>query len=98
MFGPYHRRIDPPDLIEKIAKTGELKGSWPRNIFQSDIPKVKAFKGPLPKDTRGFEFETDVPPDAGCPPDQAYWSDGRPGVTGESDFVKIKVHVLKIHL
>jgi hypothetical protein len=43
-------------------------------------PKVKAWRGPLPPDRTGYEFFTDVEPDAGSPPGQAYWRQGRPGV------------------
>jgi hypothetical protein len=65
MFGPYYRVGDPPDVVRKIIKSGELRGTPPRNIFQSDFPKVKAYSGHLPEGERGFEFETDVPPATG---------------------------------
>jgi hypothetical protein len=96
MSGPYHRLIDPPDLIEKIASSGELHGAPARNIFASDFPKVKAYRGPLPEGQKGFEFETDVEPDHGCPPDQAFWSNRRPGVTIQGNYAKIEVRVRKI--
>lgn len=98
MFGPYHRSIDPPDVIEKIKSSGELWGRSPRNIFSSDIPKVKAYVGPLPPGQTGFEFETDTPPDRGSHPDKPLWSNGRPGVKIEEDFAKIRVRVRKIQL
>ena len=98
MFGPYYRRIDPPDVIQKIQESGELWGSSPRNYFTTDFLKVKAIEGPLPADQRGFEFETDVAPDVGSPSGQGYWSNGREGVRIEDGYAKIKVHVRKIQL
>lgn len=95
-YGPFHRLADASDVIDKIVTTGELWGQAPRNYFRSDRPKVKAYCGSLPAAQKGFEFETEVEPDAGCPPDQAYWSNGRPGVTIEGDCAKIKVTVTKI--
>ena len=64
---------------ELVASTGKLAGRPPRNISQSPFPKVKAFIGTL-GDQTGIEFVTMVRPDEGCPPGQAYWSEGRPGV------------------
>jgi hypothetical protein len=98
MFGPFHRRIDSEDVIRKIEASGELWGTSPRNILQSDFPKAMAYRGPLPDGQRGFEFETDVEPDRGCPPDQAYWSNGRPGVKVEGAYAKIQVRLRKIRL
>ncbi|MEY2550123.1 MAG: hypothetical protein QOG12_267, partial [Verrucomicrobiota bacterium] len=48
MFGPYYR-ADPPDVIDKVVKSGELWGRPPRNFNASDFPKAKAYLGPLPK-------------------------------------------------
>jgi hypothetical protein len=62
-----------------VELTGKLAGRPPRNILQSMFPKVKAFVGNL-EDRTGIEFTTTVQPDEGCPPGQAYWSEGRPGV------------------
>ena len=95
MAGLFHRLGDPPELIARIAETGELHGASPRNIFTSDIPKAKAYPGFLLR-CAGFEFETHVEPDTGSPPNVALWSNGRPGVTIEGDYAKIKVKVTKI--
>jgi hypothetical protein len=62
-----------------VVSTGKLAGRPPRNISQSSFPKVKAFIGTL-GDQTGIEFITMVQPDEGCPPGQAYWSEGQPGV------------------
>jgi hypothetical protein len=61
----------------------------------SDIPKVKAFKGPLPLGVRGIEFTTEVAPDQNCPPGMAYWSGPRAGVIVEGGRARISVVVVK---
>jgi hypothetical protein len=63
--------------------------------------RQKLYAGPLPKDVSGFEFETDVAPDAGGVPDKPTWSHKykkRPGVVVEDGYAKINVKVLKIQL
>ena len=75
----HYYRVQPKEDNELVASTGKLAGHPPRNIFQSSFPKVKAFIGKL-GDQTGIEFITMVQPDEGCPPGQAYWSEGRPGV------------------
>jgi len=61
----------------------------------SDIPAVQAYTGPLPRGRRGIEFSTDIEPDSGSPPGQAYWRGPRVGVKVEGDFAKIKIRVIK---
>ena len=97
MYGPFYRVNDPPDVVQKILESGELWGRSPRNVFQSDIPKVKAFAGRLPSDAAGFEFETEVPPDTGHVPTKPTWSGRtkRRGIECDGEYAKIKVHVLK---
>jgi hypothetical protein len=100
MFGPYYR-ADPPDVIDQVVKSGELWGRPPRNFNASDFPKAKAYLGALPKGVVGFEFETEVAPDAGGVPDKPTWSQAkkkRPGVVVEGDYAKIKVKVRKVQL
>lgn len=75
----HYYRVQPKEDNELVASTGKLAGRPPRNIFQSSFPKVKAFIGKLGNQT-GIEFITMVQPDEGCPPGQAYWSEGRLGV------------------
>jgi hypothetical protein len=75
----HYYRVQPKEDNELVAATGKLAGHPPRNIFQSSFPKVKAFIGRL-GDQTGIEFITMVQPDEGCPPGQAYWSEGHPGV------------------
>lgn len=73
-------------------RSGQL---WGQPARWSDIPKVKAYVGPLPDDRDGIEFVTDVLPDPGCPPGQAYWSGPRDGVRVESGYAKIRIRVTK---
>jgi hypothetical protein len=75
----HYYRVQPKEDNDLVASTGKLAGHPPRNIFQSSFPKVKAFIGKLGNQT-GIEFITMVQPDEGCPPGQAYWSEGRPSV------------------
>jgi hypothetical protein len=80
MSGTVHYyRVQTKADNELVASTGKLGGHPPRNISQSMFPKVKAFIGSL-EDRTGIEFITTIEPDEGCPPGQAYWSEGRPGV------------------
>jgi hypothetical protein len=97
MYGPFHRLVDSPELARKIMASNELWGKSPRNIFQSDIPKVKAYAGPLPPDAIGIEFETEVRPDNGCVPTKPTWSakPRRRGIECDGEYAKIKVNILK---
>ena len=75
----YHRVQSKTQTIEIARlqeKNLEIWGSPPRNIYFSDIPKVKAYVGSL-GNKKGIEFTTDVEPDLGSPPDQAYWTGTR---------------------
>lgn len=97
MYGPFYRVGDSPEVVREILKSGELWGTPPRNIFRSNIPKVKAYRGELPRGAKGIEFETEIAPDRGSVPDKPTWSNvpNRPGVVVEGEFAKIKVHILK---
>jgi hypothetical protein len=75
----HYYRVQSKADNELVALTGKLAGRPPRNISQSMFPKVKAYIGSLGGRT-GIEFTTIVEPDDGCPPGQAYWSEGRTGV------------------
>ena len=72
------------------AASGELWGRTNRGGYG---PSVDAYTGPLPPGTRGIEFTTDTPPDAGTPPRYARWTGPRPGVIVEGEFAKIRVAV-----
>jgi len=68
---------------------------WGSPARGSDIPKAKAFRGPLPAGVRGIEFTTDVAPDQNCPPGIAYWSGPRAGVIVDGERAKIAIAVLR---
>ena len=70
--------------------TGEM---WRRAPRGSDVPAVQAYVGPLPIGMHGVEFTTDVLPDSGSPPGQAYWP--RPGVAVEDEFAKIQCTITR---
>ncbi|WP_220084388.1 RHS repeat domain-containing protein [Stenotrophomonas maltophilia] len=79
-YGPFHRLGDSAGAVQEIRASGELRGNPPTNFFRSDIPKVKAYDGPLPAGAKGFEFTTPVAPDRGHVPGKPTWSPGTPGV------------------
>jgi hypothetical protein len=91
----HYYRVQSKADNELVASTGKLAGRPPRNILQSPFPKVKAFIGTL-GDRTGIEFITMVQPDEGCPPGQAYWSEGRPGVElfERDELVAIAVNIV----
>jgi hypothetical protein len=97
MYGPFYRLTDSLDEVRKVLDSGELWGMSPRNIFQSDIAKVKAFAGKLPRGAKGFEFETAVRPDDGHVPGKPTWAaePKRDGIKSEGAYAKIKVKVLR---
>ena len=91
----YHRVESPTQTAaDALAQqqTGELWGFPPRG---SDIPKVKAYTGPLPSGRRGIEFTTPVPPDSSCPPGYAFWSGQRAGVIVDGNRAKIQIEVVR---
>src|SRR5688572_25026860 len=97
MFGPFHRLTASQEEVQEVLDSGELWGTSPRNVFQSDIPKVKAYDGRLPDGEMGFEFETGVRPDYGHVAGKPTWAakPKRSGVRIEGDFAKIKVRILR---
>ena len=97
MYGPFHRLGDSAEVIQKICGSGELWGLPPRNFFHSDIASAKAYSGPLPDGAIGFEFETEVPPDAGHVPGRPNWSAEPPraGIAFDGTWAKIKIRVLR---
>ncbi len=80
---------------DAVIESSEVWGAPPRNFFNSDFPKVKAFIGPLPAGTRGYEFTTDVEPTSASRA-WAYWGEGTEGVRIEDDMAKIPVTVPKV--
>ena len=91
----YHRVESPTQTAADALtqqKTSELWGFPARG---SDIPKVKAYTGPLPPGVRGIEFTTTVEPDTSCPPGYAYWSGPRAGVIVDGNRAKIHVEIVR---
>lgn len=63
VYGPFHRLESPTQAtaaMHHIARSGEL---WGTASAHTDVPRVKAYNGPLPQANRGFEFYTLAPPD-----------------------------------
>jgi hypothetical protein len=97
----YHRLVSPSQTLEDIEKqiqSLEIWGRPARNLYQSNIPKVKAFVGKLSENQKGIEFTTDVPPDPNTPPNWATWSGNRPGVRTEDGYAKLEVLTIDVFL
>jgi hypothetical protein len=92
---PVYHRFGPREEAEQVERTGELWGAPPRNIFQSSIPCVKAYAGPLTGSGDGYEFVTDVEPTPSSPWERR-WVAGSPGVIVDGDYAKIPVTVTRI--
>ncbi len=101
----YHRKQSkqPDDVATAKAQIAsqEIWGGPARNIFQSHIPKVKAYRDKLPQDQNGIrtmtgiEFNTEVEPDRNTKPGGVlYWSGESEGVRNEDEWAKIKVKIL----
>ena len=89
-YGPFHRLGGRPALLDKMQQTGEIWGRPARNVFASEIPKVKAYDGPLPEGAQGVEFWTNTAPDGGSVPGKPTWA----GPAG-AEFHKLPVVVTK---
>ena len=90
----YHRYRTPTQTEKDIAlqiESLEIWGKASQNFYRSEIPKVKAYVGKIPKGKAGIEFTTDVPPDPNTPPHLATWSGDRLGITTEGEYAKLKV-------
>lgn len=91
----YHH-LESRNQTPNDAARQELSGEvWGRSSLGSFIPKVKAYRGPLPEGARGIEFLTDVPPDVESARVRVDWSGPRRGVRIEGDSAKIQVVVTK---
>jgi hypothetical protein len=92
---PVYHRFQDAETSKLMIETGKVGG---RAGWHSDIPKVKAFLGPLPADRAGIEFTTDIVPDRGCPPGYAFWSAGGAGVEvlESNELVAIAVTITKV--
>lgn len=77
----YHR-LESPSQTPEIAALQQASGQiWGAGAFNSGIPAVKAYVGPLPEGARGIEFTTVVRPKNNTAPGLALWYAGSPGVS-----------------
>lgn len=60
--------------------SGEVWGRPRGNVYAGLFPSVKAWDGPLPQGTIGYEFFTDVEPYSGSTPGWPQWTEGQRGV------------------
>ena len=90
-------RVASPTQTDEDAERQQASGEiWGLPARGSNIPKVKAYVGPLPEGQPGIEFTTAVTPDPDCPPGHAYWSGPRAGVVVRDDCARIKVAITKV--
>jgi hypothetical protein len=94
---PIYHRFQGAEASRIMEETGKVGG---RPAWHSDIPKVKAFLGPLPPNRPGIEFTANIAPDRGCPPGYAYWSEGRADVEvlEPNELVAIAVTITKVQV
>jgi predicted amidophosphoribosyltransferase len=86
VFGPYHRLESPTQTIQDAnhqEQSGEL---WGQPARWSQLPSVKAYRGPLPTAARGIEFTTQVQPHAQTHPTLVQWYEADPGVSRGATF------------
>lgn len=64
-----------------METSGLIGGKPARNIYRSDLPKVKAKPGPLPEGKAGIEFVTDIAPEEESRTrPEIHWHQDSPGV------------------
>jgi hypothetical protein len=95
ILSTYHRLDSPTQTPFDAIKQVESQEIWGKTPRTGYLPKVQAYLGSLPSDVRGIEFTTDIEPDPGCPPRQAFWSGEREGVRLEDGFAKIAVTIIR---
>ncbi|WP_061218192.1 SpvB/TcaC N-terminal domain-containing protein [Leptospira weilii] len=95
---PVYHRLESPTQTPRTAKMQEQSGEiWGKEAQGGLYKYVKAYKGPLPKGSRGIEFITAAPESGGALPKEARWIEGAPGVrpANNPDYVKINVRITK---
>jgi hypothetical protein len=90
----YHRIESPTQTSEDAIQQESSQEIWGKPARGSEMPKVKAYCGPLPTQQRGIEFTTDIDPDPGMPPGFAFWSGPREGVAVKEGFAILRVNAL----
>lgn len=96
VYGPYHR-IESPSQSVHDASMQEASGQvWGKPARWSNIPSVKAYRGPLPDGARGIEFTTPTAPHIDNHPTLIRWLETTAGVSATSNgFVWIPVNITK---
>lgn len=94
-YGPFHR-LQCSHLNETMCASGRIGGG---RSYGYGFVRVHAYTGPLPDGADGIEFWTRLPPDRNTPPQLAYWTEGREGVTsldvGDRELVAIEATIVK---
>lgn len=90
----YHRLESPTQTPEDAVQQESSQELWGKPARGSEVPKVKAYCGPLPTGKRGIEFTTNIEPDFGMPPGFAFWSGPREGVLVKDGFAILKAIAL----
>lgn len=85
----YYRAESPAQTAAEATRQEELREIWGVAAKGSPIARVRAYVGRLPKGARGVEFDTDVAPDDGSPPDEARWTAPRLGIVVEDGVAKL---------
>jgi hypothetical protein len=96
----YHRLHSPSQSLETAVYQTYSEELWGKAARGSDRPAVKACTGPLPPNTSGIEFETDIPPNLGSAPEWPKWYLGIcpqvVSVPEHPDFCKMQVTMTKV--
>jgi len=70
----YHRLESPTQTSADAKRQQASSEIWGCAASTSVFPTVKAYRGPLPANTRGIEFTTSIPPTKGTgTPQIALW-------------------------
>lgn len=70
----YHRLESPTQTSATAILQEKSQELWGRPARGSNIPSVKAYRGPLPAAQRGIDIETDLAPEKGSgTPHEARW-------------------------
>lgn len=80
-FGSYHRLRSPTQTLVTANEQVQSQRILGRAARWSSRLSVKAYRGPLPPNAEGIEFETPVAPSPGSHPTTVYWYEGTAGVT-----------------
>jgi hypothetical protein len=88
----YHRRESTTQTAETTRRqeaSGEIWGYPDRR--SPEVARVRAYKGPLPPEARGVQFDSDCPPDPGGTRSQASWTPRGADLILEDGIAKLRV-------